>query len=189
MKWCFKYTILLVAIMLFSNIMNGKEKKLSPPDKESLNTASTYSKLCGEDDLYGLWKVERWIPYFDVQGDDWKKPAFLKNQWFIFDGKGGMKSLSSNLEIKLDDVKRKLSDLKTVIPVKFKRKGFLEIQSSNKEEDAEHWRCAIAEKDIIFKSMNIEVKKGDLLMTMFGKGNTIRFFRLLRRVEGHTAPF
>ena len=183
MKYFLHYTMLSMLLIVFSNTLNGRDKEPSKEINKSLNTTSTYSKLCNEDDLYGLWKVVRWIPYFDVQGDDWKKPAFLKNQWFLFDGKGGMKSLASNLEIKLDDVKRKLSDLKTVIPVKFKRKGFMDIQAPKKEKVAEHWRCAIAEKDIVFKSLNIEVKKGDLLMSMFGKENTIRFFRLLRRVK------
>lgn len=150
---------------------------------DSLNTASTYSKLCLEEDLYGLWKVVRWIPYFEVKGKDWNKPEFLKNQWLLFDGQGGMKYLASNMEIKLDDVQRKLSDEKSSMTIKFKRKGFMDIQSPQKDTEPEHWRCAVAEKDLLIKSMNIELKKGDILMTMFGKNNTLRYFRLLRRVE------
>ena len=149
----------------------------------SLNTAGSYSRLCEEEDLYGLWKVVRWIPYFEVQGKDWRKPAFLKNQWFLFDGKGGVKSLASNLDIKLDDVKRKLSEADSVISVKFKRKGFMTLSSSGENADEEMWRCSIAEKNSSVKALNIELKKGDLIMTMFGKDNTIRFFRLLRRVD------
>ena len=149
----------------------------------SLNTAGTYSRLCEEDDLYGLWKVVRWIPYFEVKGKDWTKPAFLKNQWFLFDGKGGVKSLASNLDIKLDDVKKKLSEAENSISVKFKRKGFMTLGSSGKDAKGEFWRCSIAEKNSSVKALNIELKKGDLIMTLFGKDNTIRFFRLLRRVE------
>ncbi len=183
MKWFFKFAILSVLIIMFANIMNGEDKKIEKSAQKSLNTSSTYSKLCSEDDLYGLWKVVRWIPYFDVQASDWKKPEFLKNQWSFFDGQGGMKFLSSNADIKIDDVKRKFSDAKTVMSVKFKRKGFMDVEFLKNEQPAESWRCAIAEKERVYKSMNIEIKKGDLLMTMFGKGNTIRFFRLLRRVE------
>ena len=67
------------------SVSAGDKKKLS-----QFNTASDYSRLCDEDDLYGLWKVVRWIPYFEVKGKMWESPAFMKNQWFEFDGKGGM---------------------------------------------------------------------------------------------------
>lgn len=180
-----KQYITFITILALTGIhcaLYGAEmnKKSSP---ESLNTASTYSKLCQEEDLYGLWKVVKWTPYFEVKGKEWNQPEFLKNQWLLFDGEGGMKYLASNMEIKLDEVQRKLSDEKSKMTVEFKRKGFMDIQAPKKDAEPEHWRCAVAEKDLTITSMNLEVKKGDILMTMFGKDNTIRYFRLLRHIK------
>ena len=182
MRPVMNFIIIFFIYMNFCPILQA-EKKEPVITADSMNTASTYSRLCEESDLYGLWKVARWIPYFEVQGSDWTKPAFLKNQWLLFDGQGGLKYLAANLEIKLDDVQTKLADTTSIISVKFTRKGFMDLQPPEKGASVEHWRCAVAKKDLIIKAMNIEVKKGDILMTMFGKDNTIRFFRLLRRVN------
>jgi hypothetical protein len=184
MNYYLNLVFVIALISLFPPALFGVEKRASAkPSVESLNTTATYSRLCQEEDLYGLWKVVRWIPYFEISGKDWNKPAFLKNQWFLFDGKGGMKSLASNMEMKLDDVKRKLSDSNSNISISFKRKGFMDVAYEDKNFPVEHWRCSVAEKNLIIKSVNTELKKGDLIMTMLGKDNTIKYFRQLRRVE------
>jgi len=176
--------IIIAWLSLFSAPLSGADKSdLAKSSDDSLNTTATYSRLCLEDDLYGLWKVVRWIPYFEIRGKDWNKPAFLKNQWFLFDGKGGMKSLASNMDIKLDDVMKKLSDSNSHISLSFKRKGFMEVVSDKKEVPVEHWRCSISEKNLKIEALKTEVKKGDMIMTMLGNDNTIRYFRQLRRVE------
>jgi hypothetical protein len=179
----YKYTFLTaILISYFCCVLTAVEKKEPLPGK-SLNTAGTYSRLCVEEDLYGLWKVVRWIPYFEIHGKDWNKPAFMKNQWFLFDGKGGMKSLASNKELPLDDVQRRLGETDSIVSVVFKRKGFFDISSSLKGSTDEHWRCSIAEKKMKVKAINTEILKGDIIMTMLGPNNTIKYFRQLRRVE------
>ena len=172
-------TILLLTLTNYTLYASDTDQTIAG----SLNTASTYSRLCQEEDLYGLWKVVKWTPYFEIKGKEWNQPQFLKNQWLLFNGEGGMKYLATNMEMKLDDVQRKLSDEKNQMRINFTRKGFMDVQSSKKDAKPEHWRCAVAEKDLNIDTMNLEVKKGDILMTMFGKDNTILYFRLLRRVE------
>jgi len=152
-----------------------------------LNTSLKYSRLCEEDDLYGLWKVVRWIPYFELKGKDWEKPPFLKHQWFEFNGKGGMKSLSSNMKLQLDDVRKKLFDAAFDAKISFKSKGFMTIKyrAADKQtrNEQERWRCSIAEKDMNVPALDVAIKKGDIIMTLLAEDNTILYFRLMRRVD------
>jgi len=175
--------LVMLFLALSFTLLGSSDNKDSVKKHDSLNTTSTYSQLCLQEDLYGLWKVVRWIPYFEIHGKDWNKPAFMKNQWFLFDGKGGMKSIASNMELPLDDVKRRLSETKSTLSVILKRKGFFDIASPAKGTPVEHWRCSLSKKKMKVKAINTEVQKGDLIMTMLGADNTIRFFRQLRRVE------
>ena len=165
---------------------SGKKpvKSSQKTKKQEFNTTSTYSRLCNEDDLYGLWKAVRWIPYFEIKGKDWTKPEMLRNQWFEFNGRGGMKYLASNLEIKTDDVRKKLHDAKFDIKISFKTTGFMTVTyPEQKDKKPETWRCSLSFKNITISDMNIKVKKGDIIMTQLGKHNTIRYFRLLRKVK------
>ena len=92
-------------------------------------------------------------------------------------------SLNSNIEIKLDDVRKKLSETSESLKISFKKKGFLDVDPQKKGVTTQTWRCSVIEKDIKIKEMNIELKKGDLIMTHLGKDNNILYFRQLRRVE------
>lgn len=173
-----KTVYLLLLTYLFSFSIKAADKK----KPSAFNTTSEYSTLCQDKDLYGLWKVVRWIPYFEIKGKMWEIPAFMQNQWFEFDGKGVLKSLSSNRKMKLDDVRRKLSESSSSIKIKCNKKGFFLIGSNNKKGTPERWRCSIIDKNIKILEMNIELKKGDLIMTHLGEDNTILYFRQLRRV-------
>ena len=152
-----------------------------------LNTSLKYSRLCNEYDFYGLWKVVKWIAYFELKGDDWTKPPFLHYQWFEFDGKGGVKSISSSRKLKQDEVRKKLFEMGFDAKTAFLSKGFMTVKyiSDDKQVRAseERWRCSIAEKDMKVPALNVEIKKGDILMTLLAKDNTIIYFRLLRRIE------
>ena len=175
-----KIVYFLIIFSLFSACLSLEaEKKKSP----GFNTASDYSHLCEESDLYGLWKVMRWIPYFEVKGKMWETPPFMKNQWFEFDGKGGMKSLATNIEMKLDVVKRKLSEAPSLLKLSFNKKGFLNLSAKKKEIPPQTWRCSVIDQNIKIKEMNIELKKGDVIMTHLGDDNNILYFRQMRRVE------
>ncbi len=174
---------LLIVIVLFVSLpIDAEESETSSEGSNPVNTASAYSRLCEEEDLYGLWKVVKWLTFFEVKGKDWEKPGFMKNQWFQFDGEGGMKSISTNNDMKLDDVREKLFDLPFNLSVVFERKGFMIVKPKKKISSGERWRCSIAEENILVKELNIELKKDDLIMTLFGKDNQILYFRLLRRV-------
>ena len=174
--------IILISVLLISaNYAESTDKV--PDSPSSFNTASSYSRICNEDDLYGLWHAVRWIPYHEVRGEEWERAAYMKHQWFLFDGKGGMKSLCSNLDITLEEVRKKLHDAPDNIKISIDKEGIMSIKYNGSEDVSERWRCSLAEKDIKIKKMDITIKKDDIIMTQLDKNNTIVYFRLMRRVD------
>lgn len=153
-------------------------KRILPPAKE----ASEYSRLCRTQDITGFWRVVKWTPYFYIPAKDWKKPAFMNFQWYIFTADGKIKSLSAPKEFKINEVKEKLGKVDTPLRFTFERKGILKVTSTKKKEVNELWRCAVVTKDVSNKQYGIDLKKGDVLQSLLGKENKILYVRQMRKI-------
>jgi hypothetical protein len=82
----------------------------------------------------------------------------------------------------LDDVRRKLSESELYAEAVMKRKGFFSFTYAA-DASTVLWRCSVADIDFKIPEMDIEIKKGDVIMTMLDDTNTIRYFRQLRAVN------
>ncbi len=60
----------------------------------------------------------------------------------------------------------------------------MKVTYTSEEIPEELWRCSVVEKDMRVNDMRIDLRKDDMIMTMLGKDNTIRYFRQIRRVKG-----
>ena len=148
-----------------------------------VNSGSSYSRLCEERDLRGLWKVVKWIPYMEIKGADWRRAMFLRNQWFEFDGDGHLKTLASNKKMKLENVVKHLTKAPWGVKIKFTRRGFCEISSEAEKFPDSIWRCAVITRDIVLAKRKYDLRKGDVVMTLLGDDESILYFRLLRKVD------
>lgn len=149
----------------------------------SLNSGSSYSRLCGERDLRGFWRVVKWIPYVEIKGADWRRPMFLRHQWMEFDGAGHLKTLASNKKMQLDDVRKRLAKAPWGVKIKFQRKGFCEISSEKERFPDSIWRCVVVTKNIKIPDEKYDILEGDVIMTLLGDEENILYFRLLRKVK------
>ena len=173
------------------NAENAENKKAEPAAPASAGkrvlspakTTSEYSRLCEKSDIIGFWKVIKWTPYFHIPAKDWNKPAFMKFQWYLFYDNGTIKTLFAQKEFTNAEVEKKLKDPKSPLLFKFENRGFLRITSSEEKSLNEHWRCALVTRDISEKSMNINIEKGDILMTLLSKNDDVLYVRQLRRVD------
>ena len=148
-----------------------------------VNSGSSYSRLCEERDLRGLWRVVKWIPYMEIKGADWRKAKFLRNQWFEFNGDGHLKTLASNKKMKLENVVTHLAKAPWGVKIKFARRGFCEISSEAEKFPDSIWRCAVITRDIVLAKRKYDLRKGDVVMTLLGDDESILYFRLLRKVN------
>ena len=148
-----------------------------------LNSGSSYSRLCEECDLRGIWRVVKWIPYMEIKGADWRRAMFLRNQWFEFDGAGHLKTLASNKKMKLKNVVARLSQAPWGVKINFTRRGFCVISSEMDKFPDAVWRCAVITRDIVLAKRKYNLRKGDIVMTLLGDDENILYFRLLRKVD------
>lgn len=156
-----------------------QDQRILPPAK----TASEYSKLCIQQDVVGFWKVMKWTPYFHVSAKDWKKPAFMKFQWFIFSAEGQIKTLSAGKEFKISEVSKKLAGAKTPLRFNIEKNGIMKVTSSKKKEIDERWRCAVVTQNITEKEMGIALQKGDLIQSLIDNNNKILYIRQMRKIQ------
>lgn len=156
----------------------AQEKRILPPAK----AASEYSKLCRNQNVIGFWKVIKWTAYFQIQSKDWKKPSFMKFQWYVFSEDGQIKTLSAGKDLKIAAVEKELAGSKTPLRFQIEKKGMMKVTSIEKKEVNELWRCVLVTKNITEKTLGIELKKGDLLQTLIGTNNKILYVRQMRKI-------
>jgi hypothetical protein len=171
---------LLASLYAFSSFGGGEKGGVV---LKPLNSGAGYSRLCREDDLRGLWRVVKWIPYMEVKGPDWRESLFLRHQWMEFDGNGRLRTVASNKKIKLSKAKSLLGKAPWGVTVSFKRDGFCEISSETKKYPGSIWRCVVITKNLKVESGKLELREGDVIMTLLGNGENILYFRLMRKVS------
>jgi len=156
--------------------------------------ANSYSRPCSKNDIIGFWKVEKWTPFFHIPAKDWNKPSFMKFQWYEFyttnqksttgaiKTTGGIKSLASQKTIPIPEVKRKILNSKSNLTFQFEQDGIILVSSNIKKAKKERWRITISMKEIKDKSLNINVAKGDIFMSLLSEHNEVLYIRQLRKI-------
>ncbi|NOY75573.1 MAG: hypothetical protein GXP32_07250 [Kiritimatiellaeota bacterium] len=164
-----------------SIVSSGGDHRETVLTLKPLNSGAAYSRLCAERDLRGLWSVVKWSPYMRVKGADWRESLFLRHQWFEFDGDGHLKTVASNKKMNRDTVVKLLGKTPWGVDISFKRDGFCEISSESKKYPGSVWRCALITRDIKIQSRKLDLRKGDVIMTLLGDDENILYFRQMRK--------
>ncbi|MCK5843660.1 MAG: hypothetical protein KAG97_03060 [Victivallales bacterium] len=172
------FIIISATLMLVESAFGGDDSVPKP-----INSGAAYSRLCGEADLKGLWRVVKWTPYMEVKGADWRESLFLRHQWIEFDGNGHLKSVASNKKMNFDKVVELLAKVPWGVTISFKRNGFFEISSETKKYPGSIWRCVVITRNISVKSRKLDLREGDVIMTLLGYDESILYFRQVRKAR------
>lgn len=144
--------------------------------------ANAYSRPCSKNDIIGLWKVEKWTPFFHIPAKDWNKPSFMKFQWYEFDKTNIIKSFASQKITPIPEVKKKILNSKSNLTFQFEKDGIILVSSDSNKTKKARWRISIAKKRISDKSLNVNVEKGDILMSLLSEHNEVLYIRQLRKM-------
>ena len=174
--------ILLAFLLLPSQILADGQKNEEIVLKP-MNSGMAYSRLCEERDLRGLWRVVKWTPYMEVKGADWRLPMFLRHQWMEFDGSGHLRTVAANKKISDGEAEKLLRKALWKLTITFKRLGFCVISSEKARYPGAVWRCALITKEIKSSPTKLDLKKGDVVMTLLGDDENILYFRQLRKIK------
>jgi len=161
----------------------GGKKSLDEPEKAAadLNTSLEYSRLCALADMEGLWKVVKWTAFYEIKAKDWKNTVYMKHQWILVGAKGAFRSLGSNRKMEDSAAERKLNTVPIEMLLSFDRKGFATIISTRKGVADTKWRCSVVTRDVKIDSVGVDLKKGDVIMTMLAPNGNVVYFRQMRR--------
>jgi hypothetical protein len=198
MSRCWKkisIAVCCVAIALASYAADGKKgaeegKEKGGTDKSAdskqleINTAASYSRLCSLADVEGLWKVVKWTAFFELKPADWKNTVYLRHQWILLGSKGEFRIIGSNMKMDTDKVERKLHKLPVVMLLSFDRPGVGVLISKKPDIADSKWRCAVVTKNVTSKKFGVDLKKGDVIMTMLAPNGNVVYFRQMRRPRG-----
>ena len=180
-----KIMVAAVAVSLFSAVSasagDAASGGVSEKAAAALNTSSEYSRLCGLADMEGFWKVVKWTAFYEIKAKDWKNSVYMKHQWILIDSKGALRTIGSNKKMDASDAERKLHSIPIVMLLSFERKGFATVISTKKGLADTRWRCSVVTKDVSIKDIGVELKKGDVIMTMLAPNGNVVYFRQMRR--------
>ena len=174
--------ILLAFLLLLSIQVCADGQKIENTALKPMNSGMAYSRLCEERDLRGLWRVVKWMPYMDVRGTDWRLPMFLRHQWMEFDGNGHLRTVAANKKMDDAEAEKLLRKAPWKLSITFERLGFCMISSEKERYPGAVWRCALITKDIKARATKLNLKKGDVVMTLLGDDENIQYFRQLRKI-------
>ena len=154
---------------------------------KEINTSSNYSRLCSLDDMQGFWRVMKWTPFFQLSPDDWKKTPYMRFQWILIGANGEFRTFGSNLRTDDDKVERILHKAPVVMLLTFgDENGIASMVAKDKSVDKTLWRCSLVTKNVENRQLGVEVKKGDIIMTMLAPNGNVVYYRQLRRVSAPT---
>ena len=173
----------LSALLTVGLVLRLNAQAPSPSPPKDINTSSAYSRLCSLDDMVGFWHVIKWTPYYPVSPKDWKKMAYMKFQWILVGSKGEFRTFGSNMRKDDDKVEQTLHKAPVVMLLTFDdEKGIATMVAKDKGVDKTRWRCSLVTKDVSNRQLGVELKKGDIIMTMLAPNGNVVYYRQLRRV-------
>jgi hypothetical protein len=146
---------------------------------DAADAKDSYYRPCEEADLPGLWKVVHSTPYVDRQQlHDYADPY----QWYAFSNDGTQRWLTSD-EPKNDLVEiREELDKQPGMTHFTCKDGKFAITRDNDKEGKESWLAFFVTQDRADPNSNVELRPGDVVMTLVGPDGKTQYARQLRKV-------
>ncbi len=133
-----------------------------------------------EADLPGLWTVVQWSAFTDESElGSYVEPY----QWFLFDTSGVLRSVTAQKPSDdIAEIKKALQALPVDVHYMCPSQGTVETMRSHTPGSSELWRAFYVTRDTVDASGKVDLRKGDIVMTLMGRDRKPTYARQIRKL-------
>ncbi len=146
------------------------------------SSESGYHRACTASDIVGTWQVVKWRPLVKFSEKDKSSSYFHPHQLYQFTADGTLKSMTSTRPFDSGS-SRAFDRVPKVISYHFPSNGQLETRRTDSPGHGERWVCHFVTKDVKDASRQVDLRQGDVVMTLLGREGKPIFIRQLRRLS------
>lgn len=141
---------------------------------------SSYHRACLAADLVGLWKVVQWTTYIDKANlNSYGHP----HQWYWFSADGALRSMTSTKPNEnVGEIAETLGKLPAVISYSCAEGGKVATTRKDSPNGSELWAAFVVTQDKAEAARNVDLKRGDVVMTLLGKEGRPLYVRQMRKL-------
>lgn len=154
----------------------------SPPVLAKPSSANGYHRACTASDIVGTWEVVKWRALVTFGEKDKGSSYFHPHQLYQFTADGTLKSMTSTQPFESGS-SRALDRVPKVISYHFPSAGQLETTRTDLPSHRELWVCHLVTKHVEDASHQVDLRQGDVVMTLLDRNGKPLFIRQLRRMS------
>ena len=142
----------------------------------------TYHRACTARDVVGTWEVVKWRTLVTFDEKDKGSSYFHRHQLFQFAADGTLKSMTSTRPFD-DRSSRAFARVPKVISYHFPSNGQLETTRTDLPGHRELWICHFVTRRVKDAPRQVDLRPGDVVMTLLDRQGKPVFIRQLRRTN------
>lgn len=143
-------------------------------------SANGYHRPCTASDIVGTWEVTKWRALVTFDEKDKNSPYFHPHQLYQFTEDGALKSMTSTKAFH-GDSSDTFGRIPKVISYRFSSNGRLEATRTDLPGHKELWICHFVTTHVKDASRQVDLRKGDVVMTLLDRQGAPLYIRQLRR--------
>ncbi|MBI5853715.1 MAG: hypothetical protein HZB35_00450 [Nitrospirae bacterium] len=135
-------------------------------------------RACTARDIVGHWSLVKWNA--PVHFNNPHAPYVMPHQVFQFGEDGAMKSAHSEKAFESSPAKV-LQNVPSAVTYQVNAQGVMTVRAEEHPDASESWECSAVTENVDDQKRQVHLKRGDVVMTLWGKDGQPLDVRQLRK--------